>query len=61
MIRLTYVLRRIPRLSLYEFQRYWLETHGPLVSKHASALGVRGYVQVHTPGVDPLNSALCEL
>lgn len=61
MIRLTYILRRIPRLSLHEFQRYWLETHGPLVSEHASALGVRRYVQVHTLGEDPLNPALCEL
>lgn len=61
MIRLTYLLRRIPRLSLEKFQRYWLENHGPLVGKHASALGVRRYVQVHTLGEDPLNPILREL
>ncbi len=31
-----------------EFQRYWLEEHGPLVRAHAGALGVRRYVQTHT-------------
>lgn len=31
-----------------EFQRYWLEQHGPLVRAHAEALGIRRYVQSHT-------------
>ncbi len=61
MIRLTYLLRRMPELSLDSFQRYWIEAHGPLVSKHAPALGVRRYVQVHTLGEDPLNPLLREM
>src|SRR5690349_13263560 len=34
MIRLTYVLRRRPGMSLAEFQDYWRNTHGPLVARH---------------------------
>jgi len=48
MIKLVFCLRRLPRLSREEFQRYWLESHGPLVRQLAPALGVRRYVQVHT-------------
>ena len=51
MIRLTFCLRRLPSLTREEFQRYWLETHGPLVRKHAKALNLRRYVQLHTLGV----------
>ena len=32
MIRLVYVLRRLPNLSLQEFQDYWRDAHGPLVA-----------------------------
>src|SRR5215475_8267435 len=59
MIRLTYVLRRLPALSRQDFQRYWRETHGPLVAKHATTLACRKYVQVHTLD-DPLNGAFIE-
>jgi len=48
MIKLVFCLRRLSRLSREEFQRYWLESHGPLVRQLAPALGVRRYVQVHT-------------
>ncbi len=48
MIKLVYCLRRLPHLSREEFQRYWRETHGPLVRGHAQALRIRRYVQVHT-------------
>src|SRR5262249_13988947 len=48
MIRLTYVLRRLPTLSRQEFQQYWRQTHGPLVAKHAQTLACRKYIQVHT-------------
>ncbi len=59
MVKLTFCLRRLPRLSLEEFQQYWLETHGPLVRRHAQALGIRRYVQLHS--VDhPLNAVLRE-
>ena len=46
MIRLNYYVRRKPGLTVEAFQRHWNETHGPLWSKYADALGVRRYVQV---------------
>ncbi len=57
MIRLVYALRRLPNLSREEFQRYWHETHGPLVRQHAMTLRILRYVQVHTIE-DPLDDAL---
>jgi len=48
MIKMVYCLHRLPHLSREEFQRYWRETHGPLVRKHAATLRIRRYVQVHT-------------
>ena len=57
MIKLVYCLRRLPELSLEEFQRYWRENHAPLVKKHSEALRIRRYVQVHTR-TDPATEAL---
>lgn len=57
MIRLTFVLRRKPGMSLAEFQQYWREVHGPLVAKHATTLNIFRYVQVHTLE-DPVNDQL---
>lgn len=48
MIKLTYCLHRLPHLSREEFQRYWRETHAPLVAAAKEALGIRRYVQCHT-------------
>ena len=48
MIRLTFLLRRKPGMSLEEFQDYWLNQHGPLVASHAGHLDILRYVQVHT-------------
>jgi len=48
MLKTVYVLRRKPGMSLEEFQKYWLETHGPLVRKHAATLGIQRYIQVHS-------------
>ena len=48
MIKLVYCLRRVPNLSREEFQKYWRETHAPLVKERAATLGIRRYVQVHT-------------
>ena len=48
MIRLTYVLRRNPEMSREEFQKYWIENHGPLVASHAHTLSMLRYVQGHT-------------
>jgi uncharacterized protein (TIGR02118 family) len=59
MIRLIYVLRRLPNLSLEEFQTYWRDNHGPLVAKHSTAMAIRRYVQVHTLD-DPMNQAIRE-
>jgi uncharacterized protein (TIGR02118 family) len=56
MLKLAFCLRRLPRLSRQEFQTYWREQHGPLVARHAAALGIVRYVQLHTVE-DPLNAA----
>jgi len=47
MLKLTFCLHRLPHLTREEFQRYWRETHAPLVRRHAAALGIERYVQVH--------------
>jgi uncharacterized protein (TIGR02118 family) len=57
MVKLTYCVRRRPDLSPEEFRRYWLESHGPLVKKHAAALRARRYVQSHTTQ-DDINALL---
>jgi uncharacterized protein (TIGR02118 family) len=44
-------------MSLEEFQRYWLENHGPLVRKHAATLRIKRYVQVHRKDT-PANEAM---
>ncbi len=51
MIKTSYVLRRKAGMGLEEFQHYWLEKHGPLVRKHAAAIGMVRYIQVH--GIPP--------
>ena len=48
MLKLIFCARRLPHLSREAFQRYWHETHGPLVRRHATVLRIRRYVQVHT-------------
>ena len=52
MLKLTFCLRRLPSLSLEEFQDYWLNKHGPLVRRLQPALGMVRYVQVHRIGGD---------
>jgi uncharacterized protein (TIGR02118 family) len=47
MLKLTFCLRRLPTLSLVEFQDYWLNKHGPLVRNLQPALGMVRYVQLH--------------
>ena len=47
MIKLTFCLARASHLSREEFQRYWLDTHGPLVRSFAPALRIKRYVQSH--------------
>jgi hypothetical protein len=57
MIRLVFTLRRKPAMSLTDFQRYWRETHGPLVAKSSVMLNILRYVQLHTLE-DPVNDQL---
>src|SRR5262249_44643417 len=47
-VTLVFVLPRRPGLAEEEFHRYWREQHAPLVRKHADALGIRRYSQMHT-------------
>jgi uncharacterized protein (TIGR02118 family) len=57
MVKLIFCLRRRSDISEEEFHRYWRDEHGPLVARHASTLGIRRYVQLHTvPG--PVNQLL---
>lgn len=57
MIRLEFYLRRKVGMSRADFQRYWRETHGPLVAKHSTTLNIHRYIQLHTLD-DPINDAL---
>ena len=59
MVKLVFCLRRLPELSREEFQRYWRETHGPLVRERAGVLGIQRYVQVHSLS-DALSTPLRE-
>ncbi len=57
MVKLIFCLRRRHDISEEEFHRYWRQEHGPLVARHASALGIRRYVQLHTVS-GPVNALL---
>jgi len=57
MIKLVFALHRLPELSREEFQSYWFDKHAPLVARHAKALGIKRYVQVHTRST-PINESL---
>lgn len=47
MIRISYLMRRLPSLSLEEFQSYWSEKHPQAAPEDAfPMLGVKRYVQV---------------
>ena len=48
MVKLIFCIRRLPHLSREEFQKYWLEEHGPYVRERASLVGMVRYVQLHT-------------
>ena len=57
MIKLSFCLHRLARLTRAEFQKYWFEHHAPLVAKHSATLRIRRYVQLHTLDVE-LNAAI---
>ena len=48
MIKLTFCLTRLPKLSREAFQAYWFNTHAPLVASVAQTLLIRRYVQLHS-------------
>lgn len=58
MYKLTFCLRRKPGMSREEFQRYWRETHAPLVAERAQTLGIRRYIQAHTEDLPDAHAAL---
>lgn len=57
MVKLIFCLRRLPHLDREQFQDYWRNVHGPLVRRHAPALRIARYVQVHSLAGD-LSDAL---
>ena len=49
MIKISFCMRRLPRLSREEFLTYWREKHPAAVPPEAiSVLGIKRYIQVHT-------------
>ncbi len=57
MIKLIYCVRRLPHLSMPEFQQHWLEHHsqyGPRVR------AIRRYVQYHVLVDDPIREAMAQ-
>ncbi len=57
MIKLSFCLHRLPSLTREAFQRYWFETHAPLVANHKEALRIRRYVQMHS-ATTPINDVI---
>ena len=45
MIKILFCLRRLPTLSVAEFDAYWFERHAPLVRDCAPKLNIQRYVQ----------------
>ena len=57
-MKLVFCCRRRPELTREEFQRYWLDEHGPLVrSLRAAVPQMKRYVQSHTLG-DEVNDPI---
>ena len=58
MIKLVFCLRRLPALSVSQFQSYWFDNHAGLVRHHADALRIHRYTQSHTftdPRLSPVS------
>ena len=53
MIRLVTLLKRKPGTTHEEFLRYWIDVHGPLISKSSAANYVRRYEQHPTAWPSP--------
>jgi uncharacterized protein (TIGR02118 family) len=52
MIKLTFCLVRLPHLTREAFQKYWFETHAPLVASVRETLRIRRYAQLHSLPAD---------
>ncbi len=52
MIKLVFTIHRREDMTREEFQRYWREEHAELVKRHATALGIRRYIQTHARDTD---------
>ena len=49
MIKISFLMRRLPHLTREQFQAYWRDEHPAAVPPEAiPTLGVKRYVQVHT-------------
>ena len=59
MIKLVMCLCRRSDKTREEFQRYWLEEHGPFFQENAGHMGAKKYVQSHTLD-SPLNEQFRE-
>jgi len=57
MVKIIFCLKRLPQLSVQEFQRHWYEVHAPLVQKHQKALRIVRYIQLHSD-LGPLTERL---
>ncbi len=47
MFKLLVLMKKLPHLSDEEFRRFWLDEHGPIVRRHATARKIARYVQLH--------------
>ena len=58
MIRVNFVLRRLPGMSAEEFENIFRNIYGPLVAKYQSVLDLQRYVQSYTLLKDTFGEAL---
>jgi hypothetical protein len=56
-VKLSFVFRRLPKMSLKECHDYWRDVHGQRVLQQAADFPMRRYVQTYTLE-DPLNDLL---
>jgi uncharacterized protein (TIGR02118 family) len=59
MIKLVYVIKRLPELTPQEFYTRWLEGHAPLVKEVADDINAVRYIQSHTLDT-PVNQQLAD-
>lgn len=52
MFKMSFAVYRRPDLTQEQFLDYWRNVHAPLAVKHAKALRIRRYVQMHAGDYD---------